>query len=54
MVALSPELLAGRSYNEAGPQGKGLRVVQRVGSMGIATVMLPAAVDQAGYSGAAV
>jgi hypothetical protein len=54
MVALIPALLSGRSFNEAGPQGKGLRVVQRVGSMGSATVMLPAAVDQLGYSGAAV
>jgi hypothetical protein len=54
MVALSPALLSGRSFNEAGPQGKGLRVVQRVGSMGSATVMLPAAVEQVGYSGAAV
>jgi hypothetical protein len=50
MVRLLPVVLSGRSFPDAAPAGKGLRVAQRVGLLGQGEVLLPAAVEE-GRSG---
>jgi hypothetical protein len=45
MVCFSPIVLVGRQYPAAPPSGKGVQVLQRVGVMNQAAVVLPAAVE---------